>query len=409
MLFRPLPTAPPRTCAPCPGASSLRAPSSRAGGRAGLHRGRAGRAATAVATAGAMLAIALLMSPAAQARQDMPGDGGSTDGGLERARQALGELSATYGDTARGDWRNIHAWQRFVIISTLSDYELLSADRRFHATAARALANRRGLDGNDDDLWVAQADLDMARLTHAPGLLADARRIFDMVAQRYWDTRCRGGVWWDHARTYKNAITNELFLATAVRLYQQTHDDTYRDWAGRSWAWLRDSGMINASGLVNDGLDAHCANNAGPAYSYNQGVILDALAGVAALSHDTRATAMAARIAMAGIAASQSPDGGFHEARDPMNMDARIFRGIFVRALGHLVPVLPDGPERATLSDWLVREGEHVWATRRPPARFSATWGAGDPFIPGAQAQVTAAALFLATVRDSGGTKAPAP
>jgi len=395
MLFRPLPTAPPRTYVPCRGTSPLHAPSSHASVHAGGHRGRVGRAVAA----GAILAAMLLMSPVARAR-----DGESGNGELHRARQALGELSTSYWDAARADWRNIHAWQRFVIISTLSDYEHLSNDRGFHATAMQALANRRGLDGNDDDLWVAQADLDMARLTHMPALLSDARRIFDMVAHQYWDAHCRGGVWWDHARTYKNAITNELFLATALRLYQQTHDTTYRDWASKSWAWLRDSGLLNAAGLVNDGLDAHCANNGGPAYSYNQGVILDALADLSALRHDPQDMAMAARIATAAIAASRGPDDTFHEAREPMDMDAWIFRGIFVRALGHLMPALPDGPQRTTLATWLMEEGNHVWATRRPSARFSATWAPGTPFVPGAQAQLTAAALFLATVQDRNGT-----
>lgn len=380
MVTSPPPTAPTRTCAAC---------------RVTAHRGTVGRIA-----AGAMLAATFLMPSLAQATP--------ADTGLARARQALEEMSAADGTATGNDWRHIHAWQRFVIVSTLSDYERLSGDTRFDTAASRALANRQGLDGNDDDLWVAQADLDMARIAHAPDRVADARRIFDMVAGRYWDTTCNGGVWWDHARTYKNAITNELFIATAVRLYQQTHEDTYRDWARRGWAWLRDSGMVNASGLVNDGLDAHCANNAGPAYSYNQGVILDALAGVAALTHDARATDMATRIALAATAAATDPHGTVHEAREPMGTDARIFRGIFVRALGHFVPTLPDGPQRATLSDWLAHESDRVWATRHPPARFSATWTA-HPFQPGAQAQLTAAALFIATAQDGGHTREQAP
>ena len=38
--------------------------------------------------------------------------------------------------------------------------------------------------------------------------------------------------------------------------------------------------MINSANMVNDGLTSGCVNNGQPAWSYNQGVILDALAQV---------------------------------------------------------------------------------------------------------------------------------
>lgn len=326
---------------------------------------------------------------------------------LQHAALALEVLPARYGAElhAYRDGGTFHAWQRFVTVSGLAGYEAESGDRRFHVLARDLLADRRGLDGNDDDLWVAEAALDWAEretdTTRRRESADDAARIFARIAAHDWDGVCGGGVWWDHAHTYKNAITNELFMDVAARLYGVTGATPYRDWAEQSWRWFDGSGMIAESQAVNDGLDACCRNNDGAPYSYNQGVILDALRHMSHLTGDARLLDRAARIARQAIAAGATPDGGFAEAREPMSVDSRIFRGIFVRALGRLVPVLPVGEPRHALGAWLTDESTRVWASRSRDMRFDGDWKAA-PFEPSAQAQLTAADLFVAAAHVSG-------
>lgn len=327
---------------------------------------------------------------------------------LEHATEALQLLLARYPEALHvyRDGHDFHAWQRFVVVSSLAEYEAISGESRFRRRAASLLSDRRGLDGNDDDLWVAEAALDVAtvqgrRPAAGSPVVADARHIFDRIAASYWDGICGGGVWWDHARTYKNAITNELFMDVAARLYAATGTSLYRAWALKSWVWFHDSGMINPSFSVNDGLDARCHNNGGPAYSYNQGVILDGLLHLAAISPADDLLPEAARIGEAAIAARGSSADGFREAQEPMSVDSRIFRGIFVRALGHLVPALPDGGEKGRLAAWLSGESARLWDRRHGRALFSADWRQAS-FTPSAQAQVTAADLFMAAARAAG-------
>ena len=78
-----------------------------------------------------------------------------------------------------------------------------------------------------------------------------------------------------------------------------------------------------------------------------------------------------------------------------MSVDSQIFRGIFVQAIGHIARALPQGVERTRLSLWLHNEGLAVWKNRYQKARFNATWE-NTPRKPSAQAQITAANLFVA-------------
>ena len=129
--------------------------------------------------------------------------------------------------------------------------------------------------------WVAATDL-----TGDARYLAAAQAIFAHNLSG-WDDTCGGGLWWNEKRDYKNAITNELFLTLAALLAIRVPGrQEYRDWALREWEWLRRSGLIGPSGLVNDGLTAACANNGGTTWTYNQGVILGGLAALHELTGD---------------------------------------------------------------------------------------------------------------------------
>lgn len=43
--------------------------------------------------------------------------------------------------------------------------------------------------------------------------------IFNWVAEKYWDNICGGGVYWNLGKTYKNAVTNELFIELGMKIY----------------------------------------------------------------------------------------------------------------------------------------------------------------------------------------------
>ncbi len=140
-----------------------------------------------------------------------------------------------------------------------------------------------GWDGNftsdalDDTEWWALAWIDAYDVTGESKYLEMAKFDSDYIYQ-YVDGVCGGGVWWSTARTYKNAITNELLIQLTAALHNRIPGDTkYLAQAISLWDWFKGSGMINEQNLINDGLREDCSNNRDKEWTYNQGVILGAL------------------------------------------------------------------------------------------------------------------------------------
>ena len=125
----------------------------------------------------------------------------------------------------------------------------------------------------DDNAWWALAWIAAFDLTRESRYLEAARTIFARNTAA-WDHSCGGGLRWHAKSTYKNAITNELFVTLAALLHQRSPGGGYLTWAQRGWEWFSARGFIGPAGLVNDGITLACQNNGATTWTYNQGVIL---------------------------------------------------------------------------------------------------------------------------------------
>ncbi len=262
----------------------------------------------------------------------------------------------------------------------------------------------------DDNGWWALTWLAAYDLTGEPAYLATAEAIFTANTAG-WDTVCRGGLWWNESRGYKNAIPNELFLSLAAQLHQRVAGSagtsSYLDWALREWQWFAASGMIDGIGLVNDGLTAGCANNSGVTWTYNQGVILGGLAGLYQITGDPAYLRQAATIAGAAMSNLVTPAGVL---REPCELgaagcdgDQTQFKGVFVRNLYYLYE---QDPERA-YADFILANAASIWNRDRDPGnQFGLRW-AGPFDSADASRQSSAldafnAALAVAAALDAG-------
>lgn len=155
-------------------------------------------------------------------------------------------------------------------------------------------------------------------------------RVFWDLAEKGWDTDlCGGGMTWNpRLEPYKNAITNELYIAASISMYlyspgdnngspfvqddpssvseegeilppRPPHDTAHLIAAVDGYEWLVRSGMMNRQGLYIDGF--HISNWHNPSrprkdcdvpnrmvYSYNQGVLLTGHIGLWKVSGENR-------------------------------------------------------------------------------------------------------------------------
>ncbi|KAK1767151.1 glycoside hydrolase, family 76 [Phialemonium atrogriseum] len=159
---------------------------------------------------------------------------------------------------------------------------------------------------------------------------AHRARVFWELASKGWDyTLCGGGMTWNpRLEPYKNAITNELFIAASISMFLyfpgdvntcpfgsrsdcsggdadlsdvadwKPHDPRYLYAAVEGYAWLMNSNMTNEQGLFVDGFhisgfrnksdpNTKCDARNEMVYTYNQGVILTGQLGLFKVTRNT--------------------------------------------------------------------------------------------------------------------------
>lgn len=349
------------------------------------------RVRTLLATASLMLVAATFPVMAnGQTYPDSPWADGST--AVARARVAADVLMASYDPNKA--WFPSSWWNSAVALQTIGDYMQRTGDRRYLAQLDNTFEKDKGvfpggvlsgdpLLGNftsraiDDSEWWGLAWVQAYDLTRNPKYLDMAVTIANYV-DGYWDTStCGGGVWWNAERTYKNAVTNGLWIRLTAELHNRIPGDTV--WLSRArtaWAWFQGSGMINANGLVNDGLTDACTNNGQNVWSYNQGLAIGAGLELWRATKDSSILASVQRLADAAIGPNALVTNGvLTETCDVTTQtcddNAKQFKGIFMRYWTDLVDTTHDPRYVA----FLAQQAESIWNNDRDAAgRLGTRW-----------------------------------
>ena len=195
---------------------------------------------------------------------------------LSYAAAGAAALQGWY-NSGSGLWDTTGWWQSGNNLTTIAEYTQWTGDTTYLPDIANTFTAAQKTHVNfenyfyDDSGWWALGWVAAYDVTGDTTYLDMAKRIFTFMTGGWDPSTCGGGVWWSLARSYKNAIANELFLSLAAALHLRTPGDqgqgSYLDWALKEWNWFKASGMINSSGLVNDGLNSMCSNNGGTTWT----------------------------------------------------------------------------------------------------------------------------------------------
>ncbi len=196
-------------------------------------------------------------------------------------------------------------WHSAVLWSTMIDYYRYTGDDTYNSLAVEGLTAQNGgrIDhpfmpanwtpsaGNDDQGFWGLAALQAAEVglpappQGQPTWIELARGVFDTQAARYDEATCGGGLRWQILLTnagyrYKNTPSNAVFLNLGARLARYTGNQTYADWAEKTWTWLAATGLVDGASNVFDGTmaDANCTTITKAQFSYSAAILLEAAA-----------------------------------------------------------------------------------------------------------------------------------
>ncbi|KAJ7045498.1 glycoside hydrolase family 76 protein, partial [Mycena alexandri] len=305
-------------------------------------------------------------------------------------------MQAHYFNTGTGQYNGGSLWTDANTLEDLHNLMLATGTDQFGAVADQSFIGKSAQDSsaahwnsilggsNDDAGWIVLAlwkiaDYKIARGLSATAYLNSALTVYNIIAGQ-WDNTCGGGVWWSTAHTYKNSITNQLFLlVSATGAINFPTQAPYAANANLVWNWLKNSGLRNSAGLWNDGLtqDGTCKNNGQTTWTYNQGVIASGLSALSVVTGD-KTLLTQAEITLDATIKLMSTNNILRESCDNAaaggavcNQDQQIFKGIWTKSVQYYLDRANDPTRNAKYSAYLGSQSSGV-------IHF-ATDAAGDP------------------------------
>ncbi|CAF5196966.1 unnamed protein product, partial [Rotaria magnacalcarata] len=141
---------------------------------------------------------------------------------LNWAEVTASRLVNCYYHELSGLWAKELAWQSGNTLESLANFVSLTDSPLkyvFHNTYSKTDIYAGG-DCYDDHQWWLLAWMQIYNVNRDIKYLKRAAAIYDIVSKKAWTTAtCNGGIQWCPTKDYKNAITNELFLSSSMRLH----------------------------------------------------------------------------------------------------------------------------------------------------------------------------------------------
>ncbi|TQV92093.1 hypothetical protein V2A60_004393 [Cordyceps javanica] len=205
-------------------------------------------------------------------------------------------------------------WEAGAMMGALIEYWYYTGDDGYNDLISEALLfqvgnnrdympnNQTLTEGNDDQGFWGLAVMSAAEYNFPnppadkPQWLELAQAVFNTQAAR-WETQdCGGGLRWQIYQWNKGYDYKACFFALGARLALYTGNQTYADWAEKTWDWMWATGFINhETYYIIDGaaIGNNCTEYSPYQFSYNAGGFI---LGAAAMYNHTESSAWKSRL-----------------------------------------------------------------------------------------------------------------
>jgi predicted alpha-1,6-mannanase (GH76 family) len=241
-----------------------------------------------------------------------------------------------YGNKNFQYWPQAHALD--VLIDAYersgSDYYKAYFDQWFNGVREKN-GNRWYNNFFDDMEWIALALLRTYKATNETKYKDAALELWGYI-QEGWNDYAGGGIAWERSSNIwsKNACSNGPASILAARLYRETGDEAYKEWALRIYEWEKNTLFNSGTGAVYDNIDGRTgAKNTSWIFTYNQGTFV----GAAVELH--KITGEKTYLNDAVLAANYATTILVNDAilKNEGDGDGGLFKGIFVRYFTELI------------------------------------------------------------------------
>ncbi|KAI1658054.1 glycoside hydrolase family 76 protein [Daldinia decipiens] len=201
------------------------------------------------------------------------------------------------GPPPAGDY---YWWEGGALWGAMIDYWHYTGDTTYNDVVTQAMLWQVGPNrdymppnvtaslGNDDQGFWGMSAMLAAELnfpdppSDQPQWLSLAQAVFNTQADpsRHDDT-CGGGLRWqipfaNNGYDYKNSIANGCFFNLGARLARYLNNETYADWAEKTWDWVQSIGLMDSDYRIYDGahVETNCTDINKAQFSYNNAVYL---------------------------------------------------------------------------------------------------------------------------------------
>ncbi|RDC58233.1 glycosyl hydrolase family 76 [Pedobacter chinensis] len=228
-------------------------------------------------------------------------------------------------------WPNAHA------MDVVIDAFIRTGNQTYSGYFDKWFTGIRAKNGNtysnvfyDDMEWNALTMLRLYQVTKDEKYLNAVKTLWTDIIGGWNETYADGGVAWMKTQPYsKNACSNGPASLLAIRLFNVTKDDQYKQWAVKIYEWQKNTLFERASGAVYDNINGNTNVISQVALTYNQGTFMASAVELYQVTGDKAYLNDAQKVA--NYTLTKCIDSSNNILRNEGDGDNALFKGIFMR------------------------------------------------------------------------------